>query len=120
MTDPLENILHQSGLNSSPFLPKSRYYGIETTTKETGNGETIAFIRRRFVPQPDQFYLLQEHTVLQGTRLDNIANQYFGDPEQFWRICDANGVLNPYELTETIGQNIRITLSEGVPGYKNE
>jgi len=71
------------------------------------------------IPQPDRFALLQEHIVTEGERLDNICNQYFGDPEQFWRICDANGVLNPEELTESTGKQIRITLPEGIPGLKN-
>ena len=36
----------------------------------------------------------------QGDRLDNIAARYLGDPEQFWRICDANGAMRPDELTD--------------------
>ena len=47
--------------------------------------------------------MLFEHTVTQGERLDNITFQYLGDPEQFWRVCDANGAVRPDELTETTG-----------------
>ncbi len=54
--------------------------------------------------------------VAQGDRLDNIAAKYLGDPEQYWRICDANGAMRPDELIETIGRQLRITLPEGVPG----
>ena len=117
MTDSLEKILQQTGLKFSPFPPASRYHGIEIAQLKTKNGETIAYVRRRFVPQPDQFNLLQEHKLTQGERLDNITNKYFGDPEQFWKICDANGVLHPDELTETIGRRIRITLPKGIPGF---
>ena len=53
---------------------------------------------------------LVEHTVTQGDRLDNLATRYVGDPEQFWRICDANDVLRPEELTEEIGRIIKIGL----------
>ena len=42
--------------------------------------------------------------------------QYLGDPEQFWRLCDANRALRPQELTDTIGKKLRITLPEGIPG----
>ena len=66
--------------------------------------------------QPDQFLMLQEHTVLQGQRLDNIAAQYLGDPTLFWRLCDANNALNPDELTETIGRKLRITMPTGITG----
>jgi hypothetical protein len=68
------------------------------------------------VPAPERFALLTEHVVAQGERLDNITAEHLGDPEQFWRICDANGALRPAELTEELGRRLRITLPEGVPG----
>lgn len=101
------------------FSPTSRYYGIETTTLETPEGKIVIYLRRRFVPSPERFALLQEHIVKQDERLDNITAQYLGDPEQFWRVCDANGAMRPEELTETIGRSIRITLPEGIPGMPN-
>ena len=52
-------------------------------------------------------------------RLDNLAALYFGDPELFCRLCDANRALRPEELTETPGLQLRITLPEGVPGNGN-
>jgi hypothetical protein len=60
--------------------------------------------------------LLQLHTVTEGERLDNITARYLGDPEQFWRVCDANNAMRPEELTETIGRKLRITLPEGITG----
>ena len=100
--------------NKFPFT--SRYYGIETAQFETAGGKTVVYVRRRFVPQPERFALLQEHTVTQGERLDNITALYLTDPEQFWRVCDANRAMRPDELTETIGRRLRITLPEGIPG----
>ena len=35
----------------------------------------------------------------QVDRLDVMAAQYLGDPELFWRICDANGAMRPEEFT---------------------
>lgn len=121
------------------FPNTSRYSGIETATLESREGarapvkgaptvgasladarsSSIVYLRRRFVPAPERFSLLQEHTVTEGERLDNLAAQYLGDPEQFWRLCDANGALRPDELTETIGRRLRITLPEGIPGAPN-
>jgi hypothetical protein len=101
------------------FPPTSRYYGIETATFETEEGRTLIYIRRRFVPPPERFSLLQEHVVVQLDRLDNITARYLGDPEQFWRVCDANRAMRPDELTETIGRRLRITLPEGIPGVPN-
>jgi hypothetical protein len=102
------------------FSPTSRYYGIETTTLETAQGKIIVYLRRRFVPLPERFALLREHVVKQGERLDNITAEYLGDPEQFWRVSDANGAMRPEELTETPGRRLRITLPEGIPGVPND
>jgi hypothetical protein len=73
-------------------------------------------VRRRFIPAAEQLTVLQEHTLVQGERLDQLAARYFGDPELFWRLCDANGVMRPGELTEEVGRRIRITLPEGIRG----
>lgn len=102
---------------SLPFT--SRYYGLETATIKTPDGREVVYLRRRFVPQPARFALLEEHTVRQGERLDHIAAQHLGDPELFWQLCDANGALRPEELAEPAGRVLRITLPEGIPGTPN-
>ncbi len=122
MTDPndaLQAMLQPVALKAIAFAPTSRYYGIETATLEMPDGTTVVYVRRRFLPQPDRLVLLQEYQVKQGDRLDNLAAQFVGDAEQFWRICDANTAMRPDELTETIGRRLRITLPEGVPGMPN-
>ena len=101
------------------FPPNSRYFGIETITWQTPEGLTIVYLKRRFVPSPERFALLQEHVVLKGERLDNITARYLGDPEQFWRVADANGAMRPEELTERPGRRLRITLPEGISGVPN-
>jgi hypothetical protein len=101
------------------FPINSRYYNIERVEIETPDGEKIVYLRRRFVPPPERFELLVEHSVAQGERLDNITAEYLGDPEQFWRVCDGNGAVRPDELTETVGRKLRITLPEGIPGPGN-
>ncbi|QSJ19377.1 LysM peptidoglycan-binding domain-containing protein [Nostoc sp. UHCC 0702] len=106
-------------LKPAPFTVTSRYYGIETANSETQTGKTIVYLKRRFLPQPEKFSVLTEHTVKEGDRLDNIAAQYLGDPEQFWRICDANRAMSPNQLTATLGSQILITLPEGITGYQN-
>lgn len=121
MIDPnqaLQQLLQPGSLLATLFPSTSRYHGIETTTLETPQGKKIIYLKRRFVPPPERFELLQEHVVTQGERLDNITSRYLGDPEQFWRICDANGAMRPEELEE-IGRRLRITLPEGIPGMPN-
>jgi hypothetical protein len=101
------------------FAMTSRYFGVPTAQIEKTDSETLVYVRRRFVPPPERFALLQEYTVSEGDRLDNLTAHYLGDPEQYWRVCDANGAMRPEELTETIGRRLRITLPEGIPGTPN-
>lgn len=98
------------------FPPTSRYFTVETTALESPDGTVTVYLRRRLVPQPERLALLEEHVVLFGDRLDNVTARYFDDPEQFWRIADANRALRPEELVERVGRRLRITLPEGVPG----
>jgi hypothetical protein len=92
----------------------SRYYSIPLAELETPEGKRIVYLRRRFVPSPERFALLEEHLVSDGDRLDLIAHQHLGDPEQFWRICDANSAMRPEELIEETGRRLHITLPEGI------
>jgi hypothetical protein len=106
-------------MNAYLFTPISRYYGIQTATLETPDHRMLAFLVRRFLPAPERFALLTEHVVTQGERLDNVTELYFGDPEAFWRLCDANRAMRPEELLERMGRRLRITLPEGIPGTPN-
>jgi hypothetical protein len=120
MNDPLQNLLNLGAVRSNPFPSNSRYGNIQTATLETAAGRVTAYLRRRFVPPAERFALLQEYTVVQGDRLDNLAARLIGDPEMFWQLCDANGAMRPDELTETPGRKIRITLPEGIPGGQGD
>jgi hypothetical protein len=100
------------------FGPSSRYASVPTARIDI-DGVAVVYVRRRFVPQPESLSVFGAHTVTQGERLDHIASQYLGDPELFWRICDANRALRPAELTDTIGRRLALALPEGVPGVAN-
>jgi hypothetical protein len=116
--DPVQAMLAQVTLKRTAFAPTSRYYGLEIETIPQ-NGVPVAYLTRRFVPPVSRFQLLQEHTVAQGERLDNITALHLGDPLLFWRVCDANNAMRPDELTETPGRRLRITLPQGIPGTSN-
>jgi hypothetical protein len=115
MSSAAQALLAPVSAQATVFPPTSRYFGLPTATLTTPDGKTIIYLTRRFVPSASQFALLQVHTVTQAERLDNIAAQFLGDPEAFWRLCDANNAMRPEELTETIGRVLRITLPQGVP-----
>ena len=96
------------------FDPASRYFGVETTTLTVrgpdGQARPIAYTRRRVIPSYAEQPSMVEHRVSEGERLDNITARYAGDPTQFWRLCDANGVLRPAEL-EVVGRVIRVAMA---------
>jgi hypothetical protein len=95
------------------FDSTSRYFNLETAIinvpdSEDGTRE-IRYVRRRIIASANSQTTLVEHTVAQGERLDQITARYLSDPTSFWRICDANNVLQPEELEET-GRIIKITM----------
>ncbi len=78
------------------FDKTSRYYKINIATMTMLDSDGLT--------------TLVEHSVTQGERLDTITARYLGDPTQFWRVCDANDVLQPTELTEEVGNIIKIAM----------
>jgi hypothetical protein len=116
MIDPLQRLLAAPGLRATAFAPTSRYHGLDTLAVTAADGTSRVYLARRFVPPPERFALQQLHFVAAGERLDQLAARYFGDPEMFWVLCDANGAVRPDELVEVVGRRLRVTLPEGVPG----
>jgi hypothetical protein len=94
------------------FDGDSRYHDIETAQLTLPDGRTVAYKRRRFLPQGRDLPLLVEVTVSDGDRLDLIAHRTIGDPEQFWRVCDANDAMNPVELTARAGRVLRVPIPQ--------
>jgi hypothetical protein len=103
----------------SPFAPTSRYYGLARLTYVDGTGTEHSYVARRFIPSPDQYATIGMHSVVEGERYDTLAAEFLGDPEQFWRLADANLALDPSDL-ETPCRTVRVTLPAGVPGYPND
>jgi nucleoid-associated protein YgaU len=100
------------------FPTDSRYYGFGVQYYNAPNGQVIAYLARRIVPQPGapNFATINQYTVHQGDRLDLIAAKYLGDPLMAWLICDANGAIRPHDLIAAPGRVLSITTPQGVPG----
>lgn len=94
------------------FPPTSRYADIETATFVAADGREFVYLRRRFLPDARTMIVLVEHAVTEGDRLDNVTAQHLGDPEQFWRVCDANDAMQPQELTAEVGRRLNISLPQ--------
>jgi hypothetical protein len=111
----LDNILQGAAIVPQSLPRSSRYFGLPTRTLTGADGRAVVYLGRRFIPAPETLAPLGQHTVVQGDRLDLIAAQQLGDPEQYWRLCDANNVLRPDELVETVGRRLVVALPAGVP-----
>ena len=92
--------------------PGSRYARLEIATYTPPDGRPVAYLRRRFLPLGQPMPLLVEVTLAQGDRSDLIAARTLGAPEQFWRTCDANNAMNPFELFEEIGRTVRVPIPQ--------
>ena len=101
-----------------PVPSSRRYANTPTATLTTAGGAKVVYLERRIVPLPSRFAALQYYLVQTYDRLDNIANAFYGDPEIYWLICDANGALEPEEL-EQRDRVLRITMPEGFPAPAN-
>jgi hypothetical protein len=117
MPDPLQELLAAGAVPTTAFPPTSRYAGIGVDAYAPGGGEPpLPYLRRRLCPRQDRLALLYEVAVVEGDRRDLLAARHLGDPELWWRLADANAVLDPRGLTEPIGRRLRVTLPEGIPG----
>ncbi len=94
------------------FEPTSRYAAVETATLTRPGGRTVAYKRRRFLPRGEEMPLLAEVLVAQGERLDLITARALGDPLHFWRICDANDGMDPFDLVAEPGRVLRVPVPQ--------
>ncbi len=116
--NPAQPFPNPAELEASLFPQTSRYFGRRILKHTRADGREVAYLERRFLPDEEDLEEIRLHTVVEGERLDLLAHRYLGDPEQFWRICDANGAIDPEDL-EAIGRQLRITRPEGFPGGAN-
>ena len=94
------------------FTFTSRYYNLETVKHTLADGRIVSYKRRRFLPRGERMQLLTEVVVTEGDRLDLITARTLGDPEHFWRVCDANNAMNPFDLTREVGRRLRVPVPQ--------
>ena len=82
------------------------------------DGRETRLPRRRFAPARRSSSRCSTSTSSRSATGSTTSRpRYLGDPEQFWRIADANRAMRPGGARPTpVGRRLRITLPEGVPG----
>jgi len=94
------------------FKLDSRYYKLETKTYTDHDGRVISYKKRRLVPNGEEMLIMAKVSVQKNERLDLVTNRTLGDPEHFWRICDANNAIEPAELTEQAESLLNIPIPQ--------
>jgi nucleoid-associated protein YgaU len=83
----------------------SRYSKTEVIAPLNRAGQTPRVLATRAIP-PVRGVI--EHIVVEGERLDHIAQRYYGDPRKSWLILDANPEeLHPLDLLQP-GRRLKI------------
>jgi hypothetical protein len=93
------------------FEPTSRYYSLKTTTFTTPEGWRVHYKTRRFLPQVKDLQYLMDVPVQAGDRLDLITARTLGAPDLFWRLCDSNIAMDPFELGQP-GRTLRVAIPQ--------
>ncbi|MDR2153623.1 MAG: Base plate wedge protein 53 [Burkholderiaceae bacterium] len=114
-TDPVQLLIDAGAIPSNPFAPDSRYAGVALGRYVRHAGDPgVAYVRRRFIPQQRDIAVAAQTIVAAGARPDLLAAQAFGNPELYWRIADANAVIDPFELTDTLGARVALPVVVGL------
>lgn len=93
-------------------MAASRYAQLPVLSRVGEDGLMVSYRARRIVPPGAPMPQLVAVTVTQGDRLDLIAARTLGDPLQFWRLCDANDALDPFDLAETLGRVLKVAVPQ--------
>lgn len=92
------------------FALNSRYRTVPLRSRVAEDGSVETFVGRRVIPEVDRYKPLTQHRLSGVERIDRIAADHFGDPELYWRICDANGDQDPAEAASPDGRVLVIPM----------
>jgi nucleoid-associated protein YgaU len=96
------------------FERGSRYEQVGDAVHVDADGREIPYKLLRVLPRAGEPGT-EVHVVTLGDRLDLIADRLYGDPDQLWRIADANQATRPDRLTDRAGARLRLPRVEGGP-----
>ena len=115
MTDPVQLLIDAGAIPSTPFVPQSRYSGVPLALLQRRPDDPgTVYVRRRFIPVAGSLTIVARHVAAALDRPDLLGAKYLGDALLYWRIADANAVVDPNELTDTLGRRVDIPLPPGM------
>lgn len=90
------------------FHRNSRYRDLPQHVWKGPDGVEVVYVARRPVPRRRDVGADERTVVGPDERLDLVSNRVLGQPEAFWRLCDANGVLDPFSASGDGGRVLRV------------
>lgn len=88
---------------------EGRYAGLGTEVLDLEDGSRVIYRSRRMVPAQERIGGRQTFDATHmPERIDLVAAQTLGDAFQFWRICDANEAMNPFDVVAERAGTLRI------------
>lgn len=94
------------------FSPSSRYAKLPNRLYTGADGTQTVYKARRLLPQPLRVPARGSTEVKAGDRPDLVAARALGQSELFWRLADANGSVDAFELTAVPGRRLRVPAAE--------
>jgi len=92
----------------------SRYAACALLTTTRGDGRSIGYLAPRIAPRVADMSIAGHIDRRPSDRVDRLAARALSDPRLFWRVCDANGALDPLEFGSA-GAG-RVAVPQPVPG----
>jgi hypothetical protein len=114
MNDLVQALIDAGAIPSSPFGESSRYLGVPLAVLERPDGTRVAYVKRRFIPPRRDYAAAAVHTTQSGERPDLLAHRYYAQALLYWHIVDANGLIDPLELTTEPGGRILVPVPPAV------
>jgi|HubBroStandDraft_6_1064221.scaffolds.fasta_scaffold561177_2 hypothetical protein len=95
--------------------PDSRYANLGESTFRAPDGRVAVYLGRRILPEPAAVQGALAATR-PGERVDTLAARALGSVKQFYRICDANGIDDPFEVAEAGRTRVYLPAPPSVAG----
>ena len=96
---------------------RSRYDGTEVgdvlVPDGAGGQRLVRYLLARTPKDPATVLPLAWHRVTEDDRIDLVAHRHLGDPQAWWRVCDANAAMDPAALVGPVNAGAVIVI--GVP-----
>ncbi len=92
--------------------PDGRYARLARRQLPGADGKPVAYLERRFLPDPADLTVLARVPTQAGDRLDVFCSRVLGEGEQWWRVADAHRLIHPETLEQPPGRRLTVPVPE--------